>query len=381
MCYDALIIGAGILGASVAAHLAENKWKVLVLEKGELASGASSGNIGQLSVSDRCTDAWHMKLAMDSLHYYKETLQPQDDIEFSQSGGSTLLCGAEQIKAGETSLDHLQRHGIRAELYRAQRVNEVEPAILASEEKALLFCPAEGKVNPLLATLALLKKAKRAGASIREHSPVCGFDIENGRIHAVRTQKEIYRANWVVNCAGPHASFVGKMAGVPIPVCYHKGTALVTQPVAPLLHGPVCEGRFLVKTNKRSPKPQRAIGFSTIQTAHGSIILSQSTEIADVNDRAVNMASIHLISKNALQHLPQLHSIQLVRVWAVATSYTKDGLPVFGKSDSLDNFFTVAGFKGAFTVAPQVGHLTALALQGTKTNMLSAFRPDRLICE
>ncbi len=377
--YDVLVIGAGVLGATVAMHLAKNGKKVLLLEKAEVASGASGGNLGQLSISDRCTEPWHMKLAMESLAYYREILSKESEIEFNASGGSSLLSGEEELCAGEVAAQQLKEYGIEARMYYGADMTKVEPAVSAKEGDALLYCPLEGKVNPLLATLALLKKAERYGVEVKEHCPVHGFDIEEGKIKSVLTSSGKFEANIVVNCAGPRAGIVGEMAGVPVPVRYHKGTAFATQPLAPILNGPICEGRFLVKTKTKVPKPQRMIGLGTVQTADGSILIAQSTEVCDVDDIQVNSASLQLVTQKFLHYFPNLQDVQVVRAWAAATSYTPDGLPVFGFSQAVENFFTVAGFKGAFTVAPEVGRLAAVAIQGNEVPLLSGFDPDRIV--
>ncbi len=376
--YDVLIVGGGVLGTSVALHLAEAGKRVLLLEQREIASGASGGNLGQLSISDRCTEPWHMALAQASFTYYRENLSRRADIEFHQEGACALLCGEVEKKAGQEVISTLQQYGIDGRLYCGADMAQKEPDIRTNPNDALLFNPMEGRLNPLLTTFAFAQLAKRAGAQVLENSPVQGFDIENGRIVAVHTNKEVYHADWVVNCAGPYASFVGDMAGVPVPVGHHKGTAFVTQSVAPVLQMPLLEGRFLVKTPPPKVQPSRIVGLGAVQMDDGSLLIAQATERCDIDDTTVSAQSIQPVAQKFLQYFPQLKELQIVRAWAAPTSFTPDGMPVFGPSEHVPNFFTVAGFKGAFTVAPEVGRLAALALCGKEVPLLSDFGPDRL---
>lgn len=372
--YDAIIIGAGIIGAATASQLAESGYKVILLERGEAASGASGGNLGQISLSDRC-EPWHLKLALRSLAYYREVLSQEFSIEYNQSGGSTVLLGPEQIAAAQDAITFMNSYGIDASICRGEEIHQAEPAILSTAMDAMLYCPMEGKLNPFLTTLAFLEKAKRSGAVLLNNTPVIAFEQKGNRIDGVRTPQATYHADWIINCTGPRAAYLGKMANVPIPICFHKGTAFVSQPVAPLIKGPVVSGgSFLAPPEVQ---PQRSIGFGTVQTADGSILIAQSTEECDIDDKSVNMPSLQLVAQAFLNYFPQLKNLQIVRAWAAVTTYTKDRLPVFGFSNEARNFFTVAGFKGAFTTAPAIGALTKAALEGHMDPDLIACAPDR----
>jgi sarcosine oxidase subunit beta len=89
------------------------------------------------------------------------------------------------------------------------------------------------------------------------------------------------------------------------------------------------------------------------------------------------MPSLSLVAARFLEHFPQLRELRIVRAWAAVTTYTEDDLPVFGKSERAENFFTVAGFKGAFSVAPAIGRITCEALSGKSQPEYEIFTPDR----
>lgn len=375
--YDAIVVGAGVLGASVAAHLAEGGFKVLILERGEAVCGASGGNLGQISITDRW-EPWHMQLAKRSLEYYETILSKTFEIEYRRSGGSIVLSGQAQLEAGADVIAKLKDLGIEACLYFGSEMKKAEPNLNISAADALLYCPAEGKLNPFTVTLAFLRKAQAAGAVLMLHTPVIAFHKENNRITGTVTPKGTFTSEWIINCTGPRASYLGELAQVPIPICYHKGTAFVSQPVPPVIRGPVCGGGFLLKGSVGEP-PKRHIGFATVQTENGSILIAQATEVCESDDKSVNMPSLSLVAKRFLSYFPQLEQLQIVRAWAAVTTYTKDNLPVFGFSREASNLFTVAGFKGAFTVAPAVGAMTKSALEGNMDPDYLCCAPDRSI--
>lgn len=373
--YDAIVIGAGILGASVAAHLAEAGHSVLLLERGETVCGASGGNLGQISISDRC-EPWHMPLAIRSQDYYREVLSKRyPSIEYVPSGGSVTLSGEEQMAAGLEAQRQMASYGVESTIYQGEEIHTVEPGLNLNAMDALLFCPAEGKLNPLHTTLAFLDMAQKGGAVLCKRTPVTAFQKEGTHITGVVTPAGTFSAKWVVNCAGPRASFIGEMAGVSIPVRFHKGTAFVSEPVGPTINGPIVGGGFFLKPP--SVRPKRSIGFGCVQTADGSILIAQSTEECETDDRSVNMPSLQLVAKRFLTYYPQLRELQIVRAWAAVTTYTDDNLPAFGFSAEADNLFTVAGFKGAFTTAPAVGKITVDALEGRMDPMYAVCSPDR----
>lgn len=372
--FDAIVIGAGVLGTSTAAHLAERGYSVLLLERGDAASGASGGNLGQISISDRC-EPWHLPLALQSQTFYKEVLSKEYSIEYNQCGGCVALKGEAQLVAGLEVQKKMQACGLEAILYYGEDIHKVEPSLNLEAVDAVLFSPDEGKMNPLLVTVALLEKAKAAGAVYLHHTPVTAMTRKDNKIDSVVTPVGTFCANWVVNCAGPRAAFVAEMAGLSIPIRFHKGTAFVSQPMPAMINGPIVGGGFFLAP--LPVRPARSIGFGTTQTADGSILIAQSTEECESDDRSVNMPSLQLVAKRFLQYFPQLHDLQIVRAWAACTTYTEDDLPVFGFSAKAENFFTVAGFKGAFTTAPAVGHLTADALEGKMDAMYQCCNPDR----
>ena len=375
--FDVIIIGAGILGASVAANMAEAGYSTLIIERGDVACGASGANLGQISISDR-VEPWHMPLALESQKYYKEVLSKDYDIEYNPSGGSLFIMNDEQLDCAKKAQADMKKYGIESEIYYGEDINKIQPAVNKDAMIALLHVPAEAKLNPFFTVLAFIDKAKKAGAVLLKNTEVVSFDKDGSHITAVNTKDASYTAKWIVNATGPRAAFVGDLAGVKIPVNFHKGTAFVSEPVGEYLVGPIVGGGALLE-GIPGPRPQRHIGTGLIQTADGTIVIAQSTEECESDDRSVNMPSLALVAQRFLQFYPQLKDIQIVRAWASCTTYTQDNVPVFGFSKDADNLFTVAGWKGAFTTAPAVGRITKEALEGKMDPIYEICTPDRVL--
>lgn len=352
-----VVIGSGVLGATVSYYLSlRTDSFITIVEQHDLASGASGANLGQLSILDR-TQNWHMPLALESLKLYEE-MQSEVDIEYEQSGGGVVLLHDDQIEKVPGFLKQLNALGVQAELLQGDRINEQEPNLRTDFIKGFLYCPSEGKLNPLKVTLAYLDKAREQGAQVMTRTRVTGFKKNGSRIARVETTRGELEADFVINTAGGWAKQVGALADVVVPLNYHRGSAMVTQSIAPLIRGPVVGGGFLFPGAAAEP-PACHIGLALIQSKDGTVLLAQATEPSEPDSRDVSLEGISGMTANAIRYFPDLAGLEAVRTWACVTPYTDDGKPCYGLDRYVLNFFTVAGFKGAFSTAPAVGKMAA----------------------
>lgn len=370
-----VIIGGGIMGAAAAYWLARAGHPVTVLEKGELACGASGANLGQLSLIDR-EEPWHMQAALESLDLFAR-MNPRVNLEYEPSGGVVMLNNEEEHAAARAAAARLAERGVETEFLYGAEMHRAEPALCLERVHSLLYCPGEGKINPLNATLAFFSLAEEQGAVLRLNTAVTGFETRAGRVRRVKTTQGEFEADVVVNAAGAWAGHVAGLLGLSLPIDYHRAAAFVSQPVPKRINGPVVSGAMFLK--RASMHMKRHIGTGCIQTLHGSIIIAQATEDAPVDSRAVTLPGLCLVAKQFLEYFPGLGDLEIVRAWACVTPFTPDGLPVFGFSREMTNFFTVAGFKGAFSTAPAVArHLTEALDEGIVWED-GSFSPDRTI--
>jgi len=372
MAQRIVIIGGGILGLTCAYRLSEAGHHVVLLEKSEAGSGASGGNLGQISVLDRDED-WHIRAVLDTLKEYRE-ISRNTDIEYEDSGGCVLLTEDEHIRAAEEKIAFFRKYGIESEILYGESVRKREPMLDLNSVKGVAFCPTEGKLNPLLTVTAYLEMARRNGCDVREHAMVTGFLTEKDRVTEVITDRGNFPADVVINAAGAWAPGISSLLGLSLPIGYHRGTAFVSQPVAKMIRGPVVGGGSIL--NSFGKTEDRHIGTALLQTKHGSILLAQATEKSEVDDRDVSVQGLCLVAKKILHHFPCLRDVEIVRSWAAVTPYDTDGEPSFGFSRKYGNFFTVAGFKGAFSTAPAVGRHVLAAIEG-KGTWNTEFNPDR----
>lgn len=370
---DVTVIGGGILGSSAAYYLAKAGFSVILLERNDLAGGASGVNLGQLSVVDR-TEPWHMALALDSLEEYQK-LSETRDLEFMQSGGTVVVDDDEDLESAKELAAVLAGYGVPCSFHYGKAITAIQPMADPDSMRAVMHCPLEGTINPLKTVCAFADMAKALGATVLTHTPVIGFELENGKITRVLTETETIETTWVVNCAGAWAGAIGKMAGINIPMTWLRGTAFVSVPGPQTVNGQV--SCTLVVSKKPRPQADQTISTGMSQTAHGSIIMAQVHEVSGVDSREINISGVTRVAKGLLRQFPDLKDVEIVRIWAAVTPSTKDKRPFYGFCAPAENMLTVAGFKGAFTTGPAIAAKIVESLSGASRWDTSAFRPDR----
>jgi sarcosine oxidase subunit beta len=372
---DTVVIGGGVLGCAAAYYLAKEGLEVLLLEQREIASGASGANLGQTSVLDREADA-HLALTLKSLELYPGLSDELGvDLEYEVTGGSYVLTTEAQLETAKGLLARQARRGVAGSILGPREAPAVEPFISPDGLVGLAYCPLEGRLNPLRVTLGFAAGARKNGATIAEHTPVRGFKLDGQRAIAVLTDLGAVRARTFVNAGGAWTGSIGRLAGLDVPVRFHRGTAMVTEPVPPTIRGPVVGAGFLTPATARET---RRVGLALNQAARGSVILGQYTEECQDHRAALDNAGLKQVAERVLRHFPGLAKLNIVRAWAAVTPYSDDGLPFFGFRHEVDNLLFCGSFKGAFTTAPAVGRMVAdLLVRGRTGHLVGGFSPER----
>lgn len=368
-----VIIGGGILGAAACYALARQGARVTLLERDSLCSGASAGNLGKLSIMER-DEPWELATALASNEAYRE-LQANVDIEYDRCGGIMVLRGEEMLRAGAAMCRHLATKDVAAALLTGRDVQVHEPGLDLARVDAIAYCAAEAKLNPLLTTLAYLDMAREAGARLLPRTRATGFRLRGSRVAAVVTEAGSIEADVVVNAAGGWAGEIARMAGVTVLVGHHRGTALVTEPWKKIIRTCILDGRFLLPPGRENIRHEITLG--AVQTRRGSILASRIKEEAPLGDTDVTAQGLCLLAANLVAYFPELRGIQAVRAWSSVTPLSVDGRPSFGFHREVPNLFALAGFKGAFGIAPVAGENAArMILRGVGWEG-NAFAPDR----
>ncbi len=226
-----VIIGGGVIGASVAYHLAQLGWTdVLLLEQGQLSCGTTwhaAGLVGQLRASENGT-----RLVQYSTELY-ERLERETGLStgFRRCGGVTVARTQDRLTQLKRTAATAEAYQLDCELISPERAQELYPVMQVDDLKGAIWLPGDGRANPTDLTSALARGARDKGVTIRERTRVTAVTIKDNTVTGVQTDQGDVEAEIVVNCAGQWAKQVGGLAGVNVPLHSAEHFYVVTEQV------------------------------------------------------------------------------------------------------------------------------------------------------
>ncbi len=189
MHVDAVVVGAGIVGASCAFFLTQGGLKVALVERGGIASGTSGSGEGNILVSDKEPGA-ELALAQQGCLLWKRlaSILP-DDFEFEEKGGVVVAETDEHLRALTRRTSALGGAGVTAHLLTSSELRELEPH-LAHDLAGAAYFPQDAQVQPMLACAALVKHARQHGAVLLDHTEVIAVerDKQGGHLRCADEQ-------------------------------------------------------------------------------------------------------------------------------------------------------------------------------------------------
>ena len=348
---EVVVVGGGVLGASVALHLAEAGVRdVLVLEAGEVCSGSSGKPIG--GVRAQFSDALNVALAARSLAFY-ERLHAEAGIGLDRVGYLFLLRQAGHVASFEAAAAVQAGFGVESRIIDAAAARTLFPHLDPAPYLAAAWTPRDGHARPRLAVAAMVERAVRAGAAVVERCEVVGIDARGGEITGVRTEAGTVATPTVVCAAGAWSRSVGAMVGVDLEV----------EPVR----------RQIVLT--KAPRPSVRIPFtidaSTTFYVHGSDRAGRSGLLMGMSDpaqaagfgRAYDPAwlpGLRALARGCAPTLADLLADDVVEGWAGLYEQTPDANALIGEAPGVGRFLYATGFSGhGFCQAPAAGEVIA----------------------
>ncbi len=344
--YSACIVGGGIVGASIAYHLAKFGMKgVALFEKSYISSGSTGRCAG--GIRQQWSTRSNVRLAMRSVKLFE--MFEKDigfDIEYRQGGYLLMSYDEDEAALFEKNVRMQKEEGLDVEILTPRMVRERYPFINTEGLILATFCRTDGHANPHKANFGYVFAAKRLGVEIFTHTKVEGIDVQNGRVIGIQTSKGYFECEAVVNAAGEYSREVGKMAGIDIPTTSYRHQIFVTE---------AFEDFF----------PFMAISFSgnfyMRQTLHGQMIMGQGDpgEKPGVN-RNVTFAFEKDMVRKMTRIFPFLKNARIIRHWSGSYNMSPDAQPIIGESKKIEGYFYAVGFSGhGFMLAPAVGEALA----------------------
>jgi glycine/D-amino acid oxidase-like deaminating enzyme len=374
---DAVVVGAGIVGAACAHELATAGLRVLVLDRGPVAGGTTGRGEGNLLVSDK-EPGPELSLALLSLRLWRELgdlLGPECELE--AKGGLVAAAQPRALDALLTLAEHQRAAGVVAEAVAAEGLSQIEPA-LAPGLAGGMYYPQDHQVQPMLAAALLLRRARAVGrAQVVTGCEVIGVRRgHGGEVSGVVTARGTVATEVLVNAAGTWGGELSRLAGGPVPVLPRRGFVLVTEPLPKLIRHKVYTAEYVANV----ASDEAALQTSTVVegTPAGTVLIGASRERVGF-DAGQDWAVIGRLAAQAVALFPLLARVRMLRSYRGFRPYCPDHLPVIGPDERVDGLFHACGHEGAgIGLAPATGRLVAAAVTGQRPPLpLEPFSPNR----
>ena len=383
MIGSAIVVGAGIVGASCARSLAKLGVDVTVVDRSTSVSGTTAGGEGNLLVSDKApgpelTMALHAAALWPSLsaELAEELGSEFPHTEYEQKGGlvvATTDAGAAPLREFAAS----QRGaGVRAEELTAAAALRLEPD-LNPAITAAVFYPQDSQIQPVIAAEALLASARHHGARVVQNAAVTApVHSADGSLAGVIAGGETLRADAVVIAAGPWSGEVARALGVALPVLPRRGVVLVTSRMRHRIFHKVYDADYVGAVGSDDAALQTSSVVES--TASGTVLIGSSRQQIgfDASMRTEVMAQI---AAKALRLFPFLSDHQVMRAYGGFRPFMPDHLPLVGPDHRLSGLWHATGHEGAgIGLAPVTGDLIAAMMTGAPPQLdVAPYSPAR----
>ena len=371
---DILVIGAGIVGCSLAYQLAlQGASRVAVIDKDLICSGStgrSAGGIRQQFATDL-----NVRLSLESMRMFER--MPDElgvDPGFRRVGYLFLASTEAELALFGQNVALQQRHGAPVQIVGTDDIRRLVPFVRLDGILGGTYCPADGYAAPYEVTMGYAAAARRRGVTIHEQRPVTAVLRQSGRVVGVETTGGPIHAPVVVNAAGAFAGQIGEMAGVDVPVRPFRRQLFTTLPVPAF-----------------TPEPPLTIDYHRnwyFRGELGGCLFSGPKDEQSTFNTNVDWEHLAESVEQAVVRLPILAEAQIHRGWAGLYEISPDNNAILGRVPDLEGFYVAGGHSGhGFQHGPIVGKLMAELILAERTSIdigalgIERFRAGKAVLE
>lgn len=364
---ELVIIGGGIIGLSLAYHLARMGFDdIVVLEQGYLCFGASGRNGG--GVRQQWSTADHIRLARMSVGLFRKLARETGyNIWFRQGGYLFLARDADSAAALSANVKLQNSLGVPTRVIDVSDARRIAPGLAVDGVVACAYNSTDGVLFPWPAVWGMAKTARQLGVEIETFTRVTGIDVRDRRINKVLTSRGAIATHRVVNAAGAWSPQIARLAGCELPNRPFRHEILVSEPLRPFLDPMVCD---------------LSDGTYFSQTMRGEICggLSDPHEPSSMST-ASSFRFLHRMCRSMTRLMPKLAGVKILRQWAGYYDETPDGNPILGVSKEVEGLIQLNGFGGhGFMLAPAIGKIAAeWLLRKAEHEIFRKYAPDRFV--
>jgi sarcosine oxidase subunit beta len=340
-----VVVGGGVIGTSIAFHLAEaGVPDVLLVERDELASGSTSKAAG--GVRAQFSDPLNIQLGARSLQAFAAFgTRPGQQIDFRRVGYLFQLSRPEDVATFERSIELQHHQGVPSRLIDPGEARRLSPAVSTDGLLAAAFSPEDGLATPEAVVQGYAAGARRHGARIETGCELLEVRLQGGAIGAVVTSRGVVETPAVICAAGAWSRRVGAMVGVDLPVTPSRRQVLLTEAVPGLPEQVPMTIDLATSCYFHREGPGLLMGMSLADEPPGFNL--------DRDD-----AWIPRLAEAITRRAPSLAEVGVVGGWAGLYEVTPDDNALIGEAPRPARFLYATGFSGhGFLQGPAVGEV------------------------
>ena len=357
---EIVVVGAGIMGLSIAYHLAKaGTTDVVVLDKSYLCGGASGRNGG--GVRAQWSSEANVRLMQESIRMCQDFASEfKINVWLRQGGYLFVVRDEEKRRALEASVKVQNACGLGTRMLTPKQAQKLVPELDVEGIVAASYNPDDGVVFPWPFVWGFAQAARKLGVEVETFRDVVGFETRGKRIEAVVTKRiladgshgpaEKIKTHRVINAAGAWSPEIAKLLGVELPNKPHRHEICSTEPLKPWLRPLVAD---------------LGDGLYFSQSTRGEIVggIGQHYVPEGLNQNS-SFAFLGTYARALVRACPVLADVKILRQWAGCYDITPDANPIVGEVDEVEHFYQASGFMGhGFMMAPVMGKLIAAQIR------------------
>lgn len=349
--YDAIVIGAGSVGMPSAMYLAESGMKVLCIDQfASAGQGSNKSALGGIRATH--SSPAKIKLCLEGIKVFSNwEAQYGYDIEWRQGGYTFVAYRHREEDLLKQTLSIQKAAGLNIDWKNKNELLDICPALRSTDLIGGTFSPEDGSASPMRSCLGFQKKALGLGVEFHFNEKVNSILQYNNKVTGIKTNKNTYSANCVVNAAGSWAHNLAKTINIDLPIisdCHEGG---ITEPVA----------RFLDPMVVDIKPALNSANFYFYQNKLGQVIFCYTPSPAIIGYNCNETSDyLPIISRRMVDLMPKLSKLRVRRTWRGLYPMTPDGSPIVGCYSHLDGYINAVGMCGqGYMLGPGIGALVA----------------------
>jgi D-hydroxyproline dehydrogenase subunit beta len=357
--YDAIVVGAGIVGSACAYDCAIEGMRVALVEGGEVGGGATGAGMGHIVVMD--DSAAQFELTRYSRDLWKRmAAQLPSEAEYRECGTIWVAAGEEEMVAVERKHEFYHERGVETKVLNAAELYSLEPHLRPGLSGGFLV-PGDAVVYAPAVCRFLMQSAAQQGVTIHQEKVLTAHA---GKV-LLSSRRELSSAR-VVNATGEWADTLTPG----IPVRRRKGHLAITDRYPGFIRHQLVELAYLKSAHSSTSD---SVAFNLQPRATGQILIGSSRQF-DVTSKDVETGILSTMLRRAIEYVPELATMSVLRTWTGFRAATPDKLPLIGPWQEDNTIYLATGHEG-LGITTSMGTAQLLADQFAGRSPEISFEP------